>query len=346
MTRRGIVLAALHFGLGVLMAPPLAAEPAGKAIDYWAGMGRFVTIGGDDLTKDPPDLSGTYKVDGKLPAGEAYAFNLTIKNKRTVETPQGAHLRVYEASVDQEGGPATGIAVLIGHRLYVALGSKSIALSVGAPFVLTPEEASVDRRARGLKAQVDEKNKDYDDKIWHKTKGAPWFSAVNRKEGGDFYHRGRDATGDGTGYYVFWFEAKGLSGEEFHYGVDAWVKGTHTARGYILDKGNKACGGRGCIYSSSVRVVPGDENFLVKQTTDGVELPGTGHVLEDGTFVAVMGGSAKGGAGAGYCDFVDGKLSGKYWHYGMSYAGTWALTPDETIVVANPTLFVKKGQSD
>jgi hypothetical protein len=341
MNRTAVALLTLQLGLATLPSAPLWSQQDNQGTDFWIGVGRFRTSILADAPTDPPDLSGAYQVHGFARPGDtssAYQTTVTVKRKKIVETPQGAKIAWYQIRYNWDE-PVDAVGVHIGQRLYLAYGSKNIALGVGAPMVLTPQEEPAARAARAIQLEVSAANQNYDDNVSHFSKGAPWFSGT-KVDGADHFHVPSDLPFTTSGFYALWFNARDTYGHEVMPGLDPWADGTYRITSYNLKKRNE-----GSHWDVGRFVVAANgENFQIEEQygygPNKGSIHGTAHRLEDGTVVWVLGGGEN--CGAAYYDFVNGALSGVYWIWGGSVTGTETLTPAAEVVARNPTLFAAR----
>jgi len=338
MHRAALALVALHLGHAALPGGALWGQQDAQGTDFWIGVGRFRTSILVEAPKEPPDLSGTYQVLGFPNTGDtsrSYQTTMTMKRKKVVETPQGGKITWYEVRYHLDD-PVDGVMLHIGSRLYLAYGSKNIALGVGAPMVLTPEEERAARAARAMQLKVSDANKDYGDNITHFSKGAPWFSAT-KVDRADHFHIPSDVPWTASGFYMLWFNPRNTYGHEVYRGLQPWAPGTYRFTSYNLKKGNEGSHWDG----GTLIIKPHGQNFYVEQQygygPNKGSIDGTAHQLDDGTVVLVIGGGESGGAG--YYEFGSGTLSGQYWSWGSNALGTEILTPAPEVAAKHAALF-------
>jgi hypothetical protein len=322
-------------GLALALTTSLPAQQAAQADDFWEGIGRFRLT---EKPKEPVDLSGRYTHSGIFPGDTTtWTSTISLKRTKTVETPQGGKINIYEIKYDAWDG-LYGLVMQIGKRLYLAYGSKNIELAVAAPLVLQPAEMSAWRKTTSLYEAADKKNKGKGN-AWYEVDDAPWFAGVEWNKhsvpAGTL-----DAAWDGTGYYAFWMEYDALWGENFYPGLKRWGAGEYRLSSFILDKGNQACGGNNCWNRGRLMITENGKNWQLREISglgDKRDIDGTAHELPDGTVVWVIGGSES--AGAGWLEVNAGGLAGTYWGWGDGRLATHRLVPDEKTLARNAAYF-------
>lgn len=331
MWRRYLTAFALlaSFTLPAVLA--VAQEPEHRALDYWIGVGRFRLPGQPDSPADPVDVSGDYRVDGVNPGadGGPYEAKLTLKRDKTIETPQGGKIALYKVRYQWPESNTDGVALHIGHRLYLAYGSENIMLTVGAPYALTEAEQAAGNRARGVEAKSAEANRNAGKYTYYFTKGTPWFAGVTWGDE-DFVFDKSAAPLDATSHFFIWASPQDQWGTEFYFGLEDLAEGDYKLTGWMMKKGNQSLNGAKAVYGGNLAVTPSGEVFAVvqtyRQTGDPNVIDGTLIKLGDGTVAGVMGGGD--GTGVAVYEYVDGKLLGRWGTLYGSVLSTETLTPD------------------
>jgi hypothetical protein len=314
---------------------PLPAQDD-PALDFWFGVGRFVRSYAELTMKPdrPPDLSGTHQVHGYPDledTTESYDGELTMKKARTITTPQGARLNLYEVTYVWDDEKVKGIGVLIGHRFYLAYGGEHIALSVGAPLRLTSDETPAYQRYVEVRLEAARRGRE-EHEIFE-IKNAPWFKELY------MWREGLDPV---PAHYFLWFEAKGGQGYTIYQNVAEWSAGDFPMAGWFYGddgKDKESLTGR---YHGTLRIAEMGRNSRVEETGQRVrgndwELDGVALDLPDGTVVMLLGGNDD--AGVGWYDIVGTTFRGPYATHGAEIRGLETLTPDPAIVARNPKLF-------
>jgi len=321
----------------LLAGVPLAAQQRVPAADYWVGMGRFTTGLAGEAPKEPIDLGGRYDLSGVIPGDTAtWTSAISLKRVKTVETPQGGKINLYEYKYDGIKD-VQGLAMHVGRRLYIAYGSKNIGLGVGAPLVLTDNEAAALHKTHMLAADAWRKNSKDDNRVYG-VKNSPWFAGVKHGDD-DMVNFDHTKPVDASGFYSFWMAFDATWGEYFLWELDGWGAGESKVTGYVLKQGNQTCG-TGCWFAGRMSISPSGSNWYIdewRSYPSKYEIDGTAHQLPDGTVVWVIGGGPS--AGAGWYDVVDGKLTGRYWAWGGDQLGTHTLVPSAEVLAKNAAFF-------
>lgn len=329
-SRRLIALALLAL-INLPAGPAAAQDPTPRALDYWVGVGRFQLPGQPETPADPVDLSGDYQVDGANPGEGAgsYTTTMTLKRDKTLETPQGGKINLYKVRYQWPESPTDGVALHIGHRLYLAYGNENIMLTVGAPYTLTEAEQAAGNRARGLEAKAAEANRNSGKYTYYYTKGTPWFAGVKWGDE-DFVFEATSAPLDATSHFFVWASPQDQWGTEFYFSMPDLAEGDYDLTGWMMKKGNQSLNGSKALYSGNLVVAPRGEVFATvqtyRQTGDPVEIHGALIKLDDGTVAGVMGGSDS--TGVAVYEYADGKLVGRWCTLYGSVLSSETLTPD------------------
>ena len=308
-------------------ALPIAAQSglSAQVMDFWTAVGRFARAGAATDADSPPDLSGTYAVQGST-GSKTYSTTMDISRWKTYTTPLGAKFNVYKTRYNWSDGKVTGIGVLLGHRFYAAYGSEHLALYMAAPFTLSEDEKPAYARYRDAYRLAEAKNATAGRHTLFEVKDKPWFAES---------YQGGAAFPD-PAYFALWVAPFGSYGYKFYGSMPRFAEGKYFVGGYFLkDNGKEETLG---LNPSRWQISQIGENYkIVQKETDSDAVDGTAMPLDDGIVVMVLGGNDD--CGVGVYDIKNNTLTGPYTSQYGKDRGSETLTPSASVLAKNAKLF-------